>query len=261
MKKRWWTVAMAGVLAAIGAWAQGSGAAEAGGEGDEEYVEIPEEVLRAEVGDRGAAEALMARVREGVPRVPLEMHAEVQVLNKYGKRVGTWEAEASLKPDRERGGRKLRYETGEGAVYEWQGEGEGPGLGESVGRADFTWEELGFGFFWWTNPRITGVEKLRHRWNCQVVELDGPKGETLRLWVAPSWGAVVQGELARGGTVEKRFEVESVTKVRKVYMLSEMTVRNAATGGRSRLKLGNLRMVAPDYTEEEWKAFEEPVRW
>ena len=90
MKKRWWTVAMAGVLAAIGAWAQGSGAAEAGGEGDEEYVEIPEEVLRAEVGDRGAAEALMARVREGVPRVPLEMHAEVQVLNKYGKLTAPW---------------------------------------------------------------------------------------------------------------------------------------------------------------------------
>jgi hypothetical protein len=79
--------------------------------------------------------------------------------------------------------------------------------------------------------------------------------------VAPSWGAVVQGELRRGGVVAKRFEVESVTKVRKVYMLSEMTVRNAATGGRSRLRISNLAMRAPEYSEEEWEAFEAPVRW
>lgn len=273
-------LAAAGALLAGTAWA---GESADGGE-EEEFKEIPEEELWAEVGDGGAAGALMERLRAGVPGVPLTMDAEVQVLDRYGKRTGRWVAAAALKPERDGSGKRLVYIIGAGqgveagemdvwlpegggaAGYAWKGADGGidmPDLQAPLGGADVSWTELGFSFFWWENPRIVGVERLKHRWNCQIVELDEPGGGggVLRLWVAPAWGAVVQGELRRDGEAVKRFEVESVTKVRKVYMLSEMTVRNLKTGGRSRLKISNLAMAAPDYTPEEWERFTEPVRW
>lgn len=267
-----------GVAAGAVAWGQE-------GEAPEGEEEVSEEVLRGEVGDRAAAEALIGRVRAGVPGVPLTMDAEVTVLDRYGKKTGRWTAAAALRPERDGSGKRLIYIVGGGqegvpdgemevwlpegggsARYSWKGADgstEVPDLNAPLGGADVSWTELGFSFFWWENPRIVGVEKVKRRWSCQVLELDEPGGGggVLKLWVAPSWGAVVQGELWREGKAVKRFEVESVTKVRKVYMLSEMTIRNAATGGRSRLRISNLSMAAPEYSEEEWGAFEEPVRW
>jgi len=276
--------ALAGCAAIAGAAGEGTAGEEAAAAAEEELREVSEEELLAEVGNRRAAEALMERLRAGVPSVPLTMDAEVQVLDRYGKRTGRWTAAAELKPERDGSGKRLYYligggqgvengemevflpEGGGAARYAWRaedGESAMPDLTAPLGGADISWTELGFSFFWWENPRIVGVERLKHRWNCQVVELDEPGGGdgVLRLWVAPSWGAVVQGELLRDGKAVKRFEVESVTKIRKVYMLSEMTVRNLETGGRSRLKISNLAMKAPDYTDEEWERFTEPVKW
>ena len=251
---------------------------------------IDEVALSMQIGDARAARELMARVQESVPNVPLSMDADILSLSPAGKPKGRIRAKALWMPGKS--GRKAVYEVlgadgeaeermtvglplsagGEATFrHEWGRplvETETPDLFAPIGGSDICWMELSFSFFWWANPRITGVEKVKGRWWCQVVELDCPlefarEGgwDTLRLWVAPAYGAAVKGEALRSGTAVKSFEVESVTKVRNVYMISEMTVRNRESGGRSRLKLSHLELEAPEYTEEERALFEGPVRW
>lgn len=251
---------------------------------------IDEAALAAQVGDEGAARELMAMVQGSVPNVPMSMDADILSLSPAGKPTGRIRAKALWMPGKT--GRKAVYEVlgddgepeermtvglpmaagGEATFrHEWGRppvETETPDLFAPIGESDICWMELSFSFFWWANPRITGVEKVKGRWWCQVVELDCPAGvareggwDTLRLWVAPAYGAAVKGEALRDGAAVKGFEVESVTKVRKVYMISEMTVRNRESGGRSRLKLSHLELESPEYTEEERALFEGPVKW
>lgn len=276
-----WVMLAAGLIGgAAAAWSAEEDAAAA----------VEGEALAAQIGDEAAARELMAAVQGSVPRVPMSMDAEISTLSPAGKRTGRIRAKALWMPGKS--GRKAVYELlgddGEPEArmtvglpeaagqetsfrYEWgrpPAETETPDLFAPIGGSDICWMELSFSFFWWANPRITGVEKVKGRWWCQVVELDCPEGvrqeggwDTLRLWVAPAYGAAVKGEALRGGTAVKSFEVESVTKVRKTYMISEMTVRNAERGGRSRLKLSHLELEAPEYSEEERALFEGPVRW
>jgi hypothetical protein len=79
--------------------------------------------------------------------------------------------------------------------------------------------------------------------------------------VAPAYNAVVRGEAWRNGKAVKRFEVKSVKKLRQVYMIGDMEVKNLETGARSRLKVGKMKMVSPDYTPEEMEQFNAPVEW
>ena len=282
-----WCMARGWVAAGMVAFGMAAGAMAADEEGP---APVDGESLAAQIGDAAAARELMAAVQGSVPNVPLSMDAEIMTLSPAGKRTGRIRAQALWMPGKS--GRKAVYELlgddGEPEArmtvglpeaagqetsfrYEWgrpPAETETPDLFAPIGGSDICWMELSFSFFWWANPRITGVEKVKGRWWCQVVELDCPlefarEGgwDTLRLWVAPAYGAAVKGEALRGGTAVKSFEVESVTKVRKVYMISEMTVRNRESGGRSRLKLSHLELEAPEYTDEERALFEGPVRW
>ncbi len=262
----------------------------AGAKAEEPKETVDGESLAAQIGDAAAARELMAAVQGSVPNVPLSMDADILSLSPAGKPTGRIRAKALWMPGKS--GRKAVYEVlgedgeaeermtvglpmaagGEATFrHEWGRppmETETPDLFAPIGDSDICWMELSFSFFWWANPRITGVEKVKGRWWCQVVELDCPEGvsreggwDTLRLWVAPAYGAAMKGEALRGGTPVKSFEVESVTKVRKVYMISEMMVRNRESGGRSRLKLSHLELEAPEYSEEERALFEGPVRW
>ena len=145
-----------------------------------------------------------------------------------------------------------------------------PDLFGSVEETGISWMELSFSFFWWPQPRIVGSERIANRWDCQIIEMDCPpevasasadNWSRIRLWVAPAYGAVVRGEAWRGGQAVKRFEVQSVKKLRQIYMIGDMEVRDLVTGQRARLKVGRMQMVSPDYTPEELEELNAPIVW
>jgi len=235
-----------------------------------------------------AAAALMAQVRQSMPDVPLEMDASLRVVDRTGRPLQTVRAEALLTPRED--GRTARYTlfdafgspveemtvdlAAEGASFTYSKgnppePAPTPDLFAPIGETGISWMELSFSFFWWPNPRIVGTEKVANRWDCEIIELDcpveyrdaGDGWSSIRLWVAPAYGAVVRGEVRRDGAPAKRFEVKSVKKLRKVYMIGDMEVRNLETGTRTRLKVGRMRMLSPDYTPEEMEEFNAPVEW
>ena len=236
-------------------------------------------------GEGGEAEALMERVRRSMPEVPLELDASLRVLDAAGRPLRTVRAAARLTPTE--GGRTTRYTLYDafGSVSEEMtvslGGGRAgfafakgdppraapaPDLFGPVAGAEISWMELSFSFFWWPSPRIVGAEKVANRWECQIVDIpcppeigDGWSG--VRLWVAPAYNAVVRGEAWRGGKAVKRFEVKSVKKLRQVYMIGDMEVKNLETGARARLKVGRMQMISPDYSPEELDEFNAPVEW
>ncbi len=236
-------------------------------------------------GADAVAEALMERVRLSMPEVPLELEASIRVVDANGKGLKTVRAGAVLTP--KKGGRTARYALFDafGGVLEEMTVALGDGRAEfSFARGDppqaaplpdlfgpiegceISWMELSFSFFWWPDPKIVGIEKVANRWECQMVEIACPPeyGEGwshIRLWVAPAYDAVVRGEAWRGGKAVKRFEVKSVKKLRQVYMIGDMEVKNLETGARARLKVGKMKMVSPDYTPEELEEFNAPVEW
>ncbi len=141
-----------------------------------------------------------------------------------------------------------------------------PDLFGPVEGTEISWMELSFSFFWWPEPRIVGTEKVANRWECQIIEIDCPAEfgdgwSHIRLWVAPAYSAVVRGEAWRDGRAVKRFDVRSVKKLRHIYMIGDMEVRNLETGARARLKVGRMKMLSPDYTPEEMEQFNAPVEW
>ncbi len=231
------------------------------------------------------AEALMERVRLSMPEVPLELEASIRVPDADGRNLRTVRAAALLTP--KAGGRTTRYtlfdafgsvleqmtvELGDGRAEFSFAQGDPPraaplpDLFGPVAGAQISWMELSFSFFWWPNPRIVGTEKVANRWECQVIEIDCPPEypggwSHIRLWVAPAYGAVVRGEAWRAGKAAKRFEVKSVKKLRQVYMIGDMEVRNLETGARARLKVGKMKMLSPDYSPEELEEFNAPMEW
>jgi len=244
-----------------------------------------------------AAEQLMEEVRLSMPGVPLELDASIRVLNPNGRTVKTIRAGALLTP--QEGGRTARYRLfdgfgsvleemtvtlGEGAANFEYAKGDPPQsapLPDLFGRiegSEMSWMDLSFSYFWWPGPRIVGAEKVANRWDCQIIEIDCPEEyreqvktdsqggggnpwSHIRLWVVPAYHAVVRGEAWRGGAAVKRFDVHSVKKLRKVYMIGDMEVRNLETGARAKLKVGKMKMLSPDYTPEELEQFNAPVEW
>lgn len=240
------------------------------------------------VGDP-RAEELMERVRLSMPEVPLELEASIRVVDRSGRPMQTVRAAALLTPTET--GRTTRYTlydafgrtTQEMAVELGAGPAEFvfqqgdplepaplPDLFAPVEGTEISWMELSFSFFWWPQPRIVGTDKVANRWECQIIEIDCPPDfhdeagggwSRIRLWVAPAYNAVVRGEAWRDGRAVKRFEVKSVKKLRHVYMIGDMEVRNLENGRRARLKVGRMRMISPEYTDEEMEGFNAPVGW
>ena len=235
------------------------------------------------------AEALMARVRSSLPEVPLELEAAIREPDPAGRPLRTVRAAALLTPRAD--GRTTRYTLFDafGSVQEQmtvelggdqttfayaQGDppepAATPDLFAPVAETEINWMELSFSFFWWPLPRIVGSERVANRWECQIIEIDCPPDfraaadggwSHVRLWVAPAYHAVVRGEAWRDGRAVKRFEVKSVKKLRQVYMIGDMEVRNLETRRRAVLKVGRMKMVSPDYTPEELEEFHAPVEW
>lgn len=236
-------------------------------------------------GGDAAAEELMEKVRLSMPEVPLKLDAAIRVLDADGRGLKTVRAGALLTPAE--GGRTTRYtlsdafgkgleemtvELGGGRTVFSFARGDPPqaaplpDLFGPVEGTEISWMELSFSFFWWPQPRIVGTEKVANRWECQIVEIDSPEEygdgwSHVRLWVAPAYNAVVRGEAWRGGQPVKRFEVKSVKKLRQVYMIGDMEVKNLETGARARLKVGKMKMISPDYSPEELDEFNAPIEW
>jgi len=239
----------------------------------------------AAFGGDAPAEALMERVRLSMPDVPLELEAAIRVVDATGPGVRAVQAAAELPP--QVAGRVAGYVLHDafGGVLEEMTVTLGAGRAEfafaqgdppqaaplpdlfgPIQGSEISWMELSFSYFWWPNPRIVGVEKVANRWECQVIEIPcppeyGPGWSHVRLWVAPAYNAVVRGEAWRAGRAVKRFEVQSVKKLRQIYMIGDMEVKNLETGARSRLKVGKMKMVSPDYTPEELEELNAPVAW
>jgi hypothetical protein len=235
------------------------------------------------------AEELMERVRMSMPEVPLELEASIRVVDSSGRPVQTVRAAAMLTPTET--GRTTRYTLFDafgrttremavdlgpgGAVFSYaQGDplepAPLPDLFAPVEGTEISWMELSFSFFWWPEPRIVGTDKVANRWVCQIIEMDCPPEfldnagggwSRIRLWVAPAYNAVVRGEAWRDGRAVKRFEVKSVKKLRQVYMIGDMEVRNLENGRRARLKVNRMRMISPEYTDDELDEFNAPVEW
>ena len=236
-------------------------------------------------GGDAEAEALMERVRLSMPEVPLELEAAIRVLDPAGRPLKTVRAAALLTPTE--GGRTTRYTLFDafgstlGEMTVALGGGRAgfayaagdppqaaplPDLFGPVAGSEISWMELSFSFFWWPDPRIVGTDKVANRWECQIIEIDcppeyGPGWSHIRLWVAPAYNAVVRGEAWRGGKAIKRFEVKSVKKLRQVYMIGDLEVKNLETGARARLKVGRMKMRSPDYSPEEMDEFNAPMEW
>ena len=232
-----------------------------------------------------AAEALMERVQASMPDVPLELEAAIRVVDAYGKNLKSVGAEALLTPTAN--GRTARYRLrdafgglqAEMTVALAHGQADFayatgdppqaaplPDLFGPIEGSEISWMDLSFSYFWWPEPRIVGTEKVANRWECQVIEIAcppayGPGWSHVRLWVAPAYNAVVRGEAWRDGQPAKRFEVKSVKKLRRIYMIGDMEVKNLATGARARLKVGKMKMRSPDYSPEELEEFNAPIAW
>lgn len=231
------------------------------------------------------AEALMARVRASMPDVPLDLQASIRVVDANGRTLKAVQAAARLTPVA--GGRTARYTLYDafgGVLQEMtvalagdrrefsfaQGDPPQPAplpdLFGPVEGTEISWMELSFSYFWWPEPTLVGAEKIANRWQCQIIEIACPPEYAggwshLRLWVAPAYNAVVRGEAWRAGKPVKRFEVQSVKKLRQVYMIGDLEVKNLETGARARLKVSRMKMVSPDYTPEELEEFNAPVAW
>ena len=235
------------------------------------------------------AERLMERVRRSMPEVPLELGASIRVVDANGRALNTVRAAALLTPGAD--GRTARYTlydafggilqemnvvlAGHRAEFAFaQGDPPQPAplpdLFGPIAGTEISWMELSFSFFWWPEPKIVGTEKVADRWDCRIIEIacppdaGTPAGErwsAVRLWVAPAYNAVVRGEAWRDGKPVKRFEVKSVKKLRQVYMIGDMEVKNLETGARARLKVGKMRMISPEYTPEEMDEFNAPMEW
>ena len=240
--------------------------------------------LSVRAGD-AEAEALMERVRLSMPEVPLELEAVIRVVDPAGRGLTEVRAGALLTP--KEGGRAAVYtvrdafgsvveqmtvELGGGGAEFAFAKGDPPeaaplpDLFGPIEGSEISWMELSFSYFWWPGPRIVGSEKVANRWECRIVEIDCPAGvgegwTRIRLWVAPAYHAVVRGEAWREGKAVKRFEVKSVKKLRQVYMIGDMEVKNLETGARARLKVGKMRMISPEYTPEEMDEFNAPMEW
>ena len=236
-------------------------------------------------GGDAAAEEQMARVRLSMPDVPLELEASIRVLDANGRGLKTVNAGARLTPQED--GRTARYTLFDafGGVLEEMtvvlGHGRAefsyaqgdppraaplPDLFGPIEGSEISWMELSFSCFWWPDPKIVGTEKVANRWDCQIVEIacppEYPGGwSRVRLWVAPAYNAVVRGEAWRDGQAVKRFEVKSVKKLRQIYMIGDMEVKNLETGARARLKVGKMKMLSPDYTPAELEEFNAPIEW
>lgn len=235
------------------------------------------------------AAALMRNIQRAIPEVPLTLDAEIRMMDRRGKPTGTIRANAFMNP---RGGgeeREIRYtlldpaETmavdmaaATPAFSFFSGDSPDapaaplPDLYAPIRGSELCWMELSFAFFWWPEPRIIGMENVPGRGDCLVVEIpcppdvqsSSPEGWTrILLWVMPEYSAVVRGEAWRGATALKRFDVLSIRKLRRIYMIGEMEVRNLQTQARSRLKITKMNMSSPEYTEEELDMFNAPVAW
>lgn len=236
-------------------------------------------------GAETSAAGLMERVRMSMPDVPLELDAAIRVVDAHGKILQTVRAGAVLAPEAD--GRTARYtlrdafggileemtvRLGAGGTSFAFAQGDPPqaaplpDLFGPIQGSEISWLELSFSYFWWPGPRITGTELVANRWECQVVEIPCPPEypggwSHIRLWVAPAYNAVVRGEAWRAGRAVKRFEVKSVKKLRQVYMIGDLEVKNLETGARARLKIGRMKMLSPDYSPEELEEFNAPVEW
>ena len=239
---------------------------------------------RPAFGAAAEAEEAMRRVRRSMPEVPLELEASIRVVDANGKGLRTVPAAATLTPTAD--GRTARYVVFDafgsrveemtvdlgGATAFAYAQGDPPqaaplpDLFGPVAGSEISWMELSFSFFWWPDPQIVGSEKVANRWECQVIEIPCPPEYAggwshVRLWVAPAYNAVVRGEAWRDGKAVKRFEVKSVKKLRQVYMIGDLEVKNLETGARARLKVGRMKMVSPDYSPEELDEFNAPIEW
>ena len=235
----------------------------------------------------GDAEALrlMEQVRHSLPDVPLSLDASLRLLDSYGRPLKTVSAEAQLTRTDDGSVARYRILDAFGSVRDEMSITLGgaqadfsyatgdppesaplPDLFASIAGTGVSWMELSFSFFWWEHPRIIGSEKVANRWECQIIALDCPPEyesgwSEVRLWVAPAYGAVVRGEAWRDGRAIKRFEVLAVRKLRQVYMIGDMEIRDFENGTRSRLKVGRLEMISPDYTPEQLQELYAPVVW
>jgi len=232
-----------------------------------------------------AAEQQMALVRRSMPDVPLELEAALQVVNPNGKTIKTVRAEARLVPQGD--GRTAHYTLLDAfggtlaemtvaladgraefayAVGDPPQPAELPDLFGPIEGSVISWMELSFSYFWWPNPKIVGTEKVARRWDCQIIEIPCPPEygagwSYVRLWVAPAYNAVVRGEAWLDGRACKRFEVKSVKKLRQIYMIGDLEVKDLRSGARARLKVGRMKMVSPDYSPEELEEFNAPISW
>jgi len=225
------------------------------------------------------AAALLEGVRQSIPDVPLAMKAEIRVLDRYGKPLDTIRADALMNPRGAAGRHEIRYTlhdpeeaadivmappapvmtTPDGAPL--------PAPFAPIRGSEICWMELSFAFFWWGSPRLVGSETIPNRGLCHILEIPVPNPapgtpwDRVRLWVHPGYRAVLRGEVWSGSTPLKRFDVLSVRRLRKIYMIGEMEVRNLQTDARSVLKITDLRLQSPEYTEEEKALFNAPLAW
>ena len=225
------------------------------------------------------AEALLDGVRQSIPGVPLAMKAEIRVLDPYGKPLDTIRADALMNPRGTAGQHEIRYtlhDPEEAAnivmappapVMATPDDAPLPEPYAPIRGSEICWMELSFAFFWWPSPRLVGSETIPNRGLCHILEIPvpdpapGTPWDRVRLWVHPGYRAVLRGEVWNGATPLKRFDVLSVRRLRKIYMIGEMEVRNLQTGARSVLKISDLRLQSPEYTEEEKALFNAPAVW
>lgn len=230
------------------------------------------------------AESLMEAVRASMPGVPLDMQASIRALDPNGKPLSTTRARVRWTP--RDSGRIVDYallddagNTNElmsvvlssaGSSFSYSS-GDPlapaplPDLFAPVAASDISWTELSFAFFFWPNPRIVGRERVANRWDCCIVDVPRPPDfpapwSHVRLWVAPAYSAIVRGEIWQEGFPVKRFVVQSIRRLRKVYMIGDLEVTDLADSSRSLLKISRMEMFA-DLTPEELEELNAPVVW
>lgn len=223
------------------------------------------------------AQEILARVREALPSVPMDVQARFQSKS----RRGGLEAEGRVDIHTEWGGsppsaryvlRDLFGEEQQRFEIEWDMGGTAsfalstgsppvlvgqPDPTAPVPGMDFSWADLSFSFLWWKDARLAGMERKKGRL-CRVVDVIAPdpeKGEYagMRLWIDPEIGLLLQAEgYNRENERIRRMEIKSFKKIEGLWTIQDIDVESFPSRHKTLLRVRDVEAAAPAAESEPY---------
>lgn len=210
--------------------------------------------------DLPADDVIMVRVRDNLPRVPMQLRGRLRSGHLRGGFEHEYNVEIRLDTGRspamaeyalrDRFGAPvkqltvMRYASGE---VEWRATPAGDiSPTGRIRETDITWEDLALAFLWWPVERRVGYDTFRGR-RCVVLELTPPAGEvtarpgeTRRVWIDVRMPVVLQMEVRENGRPVRRLMARSFQKIDGQWMVKDMEMRSLDLSRRTILRIDDV---------------------